>query len=63
MSRRRSIIGLSILGGLIGQVVTLYQIRIIPHLPDPLVPIFNADKVIDLYSKLQIYLTEPHYFR
>lgn len=45
MSRRRAIIGLSMLGGSMGQLVTLYQTGIISHLPDPPVPIFNADKV------------------
>ncbi|PMB53252.1 vitamin K epoxide reductase [Fischerella thermalis CCMEE 5201] len=45
MTRRRAIIGLSMLGGSMGQLVTLYQTGIIPHLPDPPVPIFNADKV------------------
>lgn len=45
MSRRRAIIGLSMLGGSMGQVVTLYQTGIVKHLPDPPVPIFDADKV------------------
>ena len=35
MSRRRAIIGLSMLGGSMGQLVTLYQTGIISHLPDP----------------------------
>ncbi len=46
MSRRRAIIGLSMLGGSMGQLVTLYQTGIISHLPDP--PgqqIFDADRV------------------
>jgi uncharacterized membrane protein len=45
MSRRRAIIGLSMLGGTMGQLVTLYQTGVIGHLPDPPIPIFNADKV------------------
>ncbi|QIR35425.1 vitamin K epoxide reductase family protein [Tolypothrix sp. PCC 7910] len=45
MSRRRAIIGLSMLGGTMGQVVTLYQTGIVSHLPDPPVPIFDADRV------------------
>lgn len=45
MSRRRAIIGLSMLGGSMGQIVTLYQTGIVNHLPDPPVPIFDADKV------------------
>lgn len=46
MSRRRAIIGLSMLGGSMGQLVTLYQTGIINHLPDP--PgqtLFDADRV------------------
>jgi len=46
MTRRRWIIGLSMLGGSMGQAVTLYQTGIINHLPDP--PgqkIFDADRV------------------
>jgi uncharacterized membrane protein len=45
MSRRRAIIGLSMLGGSMGQIVTLYQTGIVSHLPDPPIPIFDADKV------------------
>lgn len=45
MTRRRWIIGLSTLGGSMGQLVTLYQTGIVSHLPDPPVPIFDADKV------------------
>lgn len=46
MSRRRAIIGLSMFGGSMGQLVTLYQTGIISHLPDP--PgqqLFDADRV------------------
>lgn len=46
MSRRRAIIGLSMLGGSMGQIVTLYQTGIVSHLPDP--PgqqLFDADRV------------------
>ena len=28
-----------------GQIVTLYQTGIIPHLPDPPLPVFDSDKV------------------
>ncbi|KAF3888145.1 MULTISPECIES: vitamin K epoxide reductase family protein [Nostocales] len=45
MTRRRWIIGLSTLGGSMGQIVSLYQTGIVKHLPDPPVPVFNADKV------------------
>ncbi|OKH22687.1 hypothetical protein [Chroogloeocystis siderophila] len=46
MNRWRAIIGLSMLGGSMGQLVTLYQTEIIGHLPDP--PgqeFFDADRV------------------
>ena len=46
MTRRRWIIGLSTLGGSMGQIVTLYQTGIVKHLPDP--PgqqLFDADRV------------------
>ena len=45
MSRRRWIIGLSIVGTLAGQIVALYQTGIIKRLPDPPLPIFDSDKV------------------
>jgi len=45
MTRRRWIIGLSMIGTLAGQIVGLYQTGIIKHLPDPPVPIFDSDKV------------------
>ncbi len=45
MTRRRAIIGLSMLGGSMGQIVTLYQTGIVSHLPDPPVPFLDADKV------------------
>ncbi|MEP6516900.1 hypothetical protein [Microcoleus vaginatus] len=46
MTRRRWIIGLSMLGGSMGQAVTLYQTGIVNHLTDP--PgqkLFDADRV------------------
>ncbi|KYC37256.1 vitamin K epoxide reductase [Scytonema hofmannii PCC 7110] len=45
MTRRRWIIGLSTLGGSMGQIVSLYQTGIVKHLPDPPVPVFDADRV------------------
>jgi len=45
MKRRRWIIGLSLLGVALGQIVTLYQTGIIHHLPDPPVGPFDSDKV------------------
>jgi uncharacterized membrane protein len=45
MNRRRWIIGLSLVGVALGQIVTLYQTGIIHHLPDPPVGPFDSDKV------------------
>lgn len=45
LTNRRWIVGLSLLGAAAGQIVSLYQMGIIKHLPDPPVPIFNSDKV------------------
>jgi len=42
---RRWIIGLSLFGAAVGQIVSLYQISILKHLPDPPLPIFDADRV------------------
>lgn len=45
LTRRRWIIGLSLVTVAAGQLVTLYQTGIIKHLPDPPLAIFNSDKV------------------
>jgi len=45
MTRRRWIIGLSMVGAAIGQIVSLYQTGIIKHLPDPPISLFDSDKV------------------
>ncbi|WP_027481078.1 vitamin K epoxide reductase family protein [Deinococcus pimensis] len=45
LTRRRWVIGLSLLGAAMGQIVTLYQTGIIRHLPDPPAGPFDADKV------------------
>ena len=45
LRRRRWIIGLSMVTAAAGQIVTLYQTGIIPHLPDPPLPVFDSDKV------------------
>lgn len=45
LARRRWIIGLSVVGSIAGQIVTLYQTGIIQHLPDPPLSIFDSDKV------------------
>ncbi len=45
LTRRRWIVGLSLLGVVAGQIVTLYQTGIIPTLPDPPVGPFDSPKV------------------
>ncbi len=45
LTRRRWIIGLSMVTAAAGQIVTLYQTGIIPHLPDPPLAVFDSDKV------------------
>lgn len=45
LHRRRWIIGLSLLGAAMGQVVTLYQTGIIRRLPDPPLNIFDSSRV------------------
>lgn len=45
LSRRRWLIGLSLVGAAMGQIVSLYQTGIIRHLPDPPLPVFDSDKV------------------
>jgi hypothetical protein len=45
LSRRRRIIGLSMVGAAAGAIVTLYQTGIVKHLPDPPLSIFDSDKV------------------
>ena len=45
LTRRRWIIGLSLLTVAAGQIVTLYQTGIIRHLPDPPLDLFDSDKV------------------
>ncbi|MBD1911767.1 MULTISPECIES: vitamin K epoxide reductase family protein [unclassified Leptolyngbya] len=45
MRSRRQIISLSMLGGAMGQLVSLYQTGVIKHLPDPPGELFDADRV------------------
>lgn len=45
LNNRRWIIGLSMLGASMGQLVSLYQTGVIDHLPDPPISLFDADKV------------------
>src|SRR5947209_5546245 len=45
LTRRRWIIGLSVVGSAMGQIVSLYQTGILRRLPDPPLPIFDASRV------------------
>ena len=45
MNRRRWIFGLSMAGVAIAQIVSLYQVGIVKHLPDPPLDVFDSDKV------------------
>lgn len=45
LNRRRWVVGLSLLGATIGQVVSLYQLGMIKRLPDPPIPYIDSNKV------------------
>lgn len=45
LCRRRWIFGLSMAGITIAQIVSLYQVGIVKHLPDPPIDVFDSDKV------------------
>lgn len=45
LTNRRWIIGLSLLGTVAGQIVTMYQTGIIKKLPDPPLPYIDSNKV------------------
>ncbi|HEU4329015.1 MAG TPA: vitamin K epoxide reductase family protein [Roseiflexaceae bacterium] len=45
LTRRRWIVGLSMVGAAMAQAVTLYQTGIIKHLPDPPIPYVDSSKV------------------
>ncbi|MDX2232102.1 MAG: vitamin K epoxide reductase family protein [Leptolyngbyaceae cyanobacterium bins.349] len=45
LSRRRFIVGLSMLGATMAEAVSLYQVGIIPDLPDPPLPLIDSSKV------------------
>lgn len=45
MTRRRWIIGLSMIGASVGQIVSLYQTGIIDRLPDLPIPYIDSDRV------------------
>ncbi len=57
LRRRRWLVGLSLLGSTIGQVVTLYQFGIVRHLPDPPGRLFDSNRVnasTYAYKRLQM---------
>ena len=45
LSRRRWIVGLSMVGASMAQLVSIYQTGIISHLPDPPLSIFDSSRV------------------
>lgn len=45
LNRRRWIVGLSMAGAAIGQLVTLYQTGIVKRLPDPPLPYIDSNRV------------------
>ena len=45
LTRRRFIVGLSFLGATMAEAVSMYQVGIIDHLPDPPIPGFDSSKV------------------
>ena len=57
MRRRRWLVGLSLFGVAIGQVITLYQTGIIRRLPDPPADLFASERVNAsdyAYKRLQV---------
>ena len=57
MRRRRWLVGLSLFGMAIGQVITLYRTGTIRHLPDPPLDLFDSERVNAsdyAYKRLQI---------
>lgn len=45
LNRRRWIVGLSLFGTVMAQIVSLYQVGVIKRLPDPPIEIFDSSKV------------------
>lgn len=45
LARRRLVIGLSLVGTVMAQIVSAYQTGLVKHLPDPPLDVFDADKV------------------
>jgi hypothetical protein len=59
LTQRRGIVGLSLLAAGSMGLITLYQMGIIRHLPEPPLPMLNADKVdasAEAYSRFSSFL-------
>ncbi|MDP9311217.1 MAG: vitamin K epoxide reductase [Chloroflexota bacterium] len=57
LERRRAIVGLSLVSVASMGIITLYQVGLIEHLPEPPLPYLNADKVdasAEAYEKLSV---------
>ena len=57
LQRRRAIVGLSLVSVASMGIITLYQMGLIEHLPEPPLPYFDADKVdasAEAYEKLVV---------
>ena len=58
LARRRGVVGLSLVSAGAMGVITLYQMGIIKHLPEPPLPYLNADKV-DASAEAYAYFATP----
>ncbi len=57
LKRRRAIVGLSLVSAASMGIITLYQMGLIEHLPEPPLPYLDADKVdasAEAYEKLAV---------
>ncbi len=57
LERRRAIVGLSLISVASMSIITLYQMGLIEHLPEPPAPYLDADKVdasAEAYEKLSV---------
>lgn len=57
LQRRRAIVGLSLVSVASMGIITLYQVGLIEHLPEPPLPYLDADKVdasAEAYEKLSV---------
>lgn len=58
LSKRRAVVALSLVAATSMEVISLYQMGLIKHLPEPPLPVFNADKV-DASAEAYQYLAMP----